>query len=115
MSARARHGRDTQGAAAWPPPPRPSVRPSVLWACAAAVVVVDARLPPPPRVRWSRRVPPQSSSPARMAKNLAAAKFVGALTPEDITAVGALDRHRRFNDPAVFFERAFGTWWSIYD
>jgi D-xylose reductase len=30
-------------------------------------------------------------------------------------AIAGLDRHRRYNDPGVFCELAFGTFFPIYD
>lgn len=55
----------------------------------------------------------KSSRPARMRENLALDDF--ALTEEDMQAVSALNRNRRFNDPGHFCEAAFGTFHPIYD
>ena len=33
----------------------------------------------------------------------------------DMAAVSALDQNRRFNDPGVFCEQAFNTFYPIYD
>lgn len=43
---------------------------------------------------------PKSSRPERQAENLRISDF--ALAPEEVTAVAALNRNRRFNDPGVF-------------
>ncbi|MFM7075209.1 MAG: aldo/keto reductase, partial [Planctomycetaceae bacterium] len=37
------------------------------------------------------------------------------LPAESMAAISALDRRRRFNDPGVFCEAAFGTFCPIYD
>jgi D-xylose reductase len=41
-------------------------------------------------------VVPKSVNPARMAENLGAEKVVGKLTAEDVAAISALDKHKRF-------------------
>lgn len=58
-------------------------------------------------------VVPKSTSVARLVENLAASRV--ELTAADVAAIAALDKHRRFNDPAVFCEKAFGTFCAIYD
>ena len=45
---------------------------------------------------------PKSSKPERLAENLAAVAAAAKLTDEDVRAISALDKHRRFNDPGVF-------------
>jgi D-xylose reductase len=60
-------------------------------------------------------VVPKTVNHARLAENLAAEKVVGKLTTEDVAAISALDKHRRFNDPGVFCEKAFNTFVPIYD
>ena len=45
---------------------------------------------------------PKSSRPERLAENLAAAGVAARLTDDDVRAISALDRHRRFNDPGLF-------------
>ena len=37
------------------------------------------------------------------------------LSADEVDAISALDRGRRFNDPGVFTEAAFGTFHPIYD
>jgi len=49
----------------------------------------------------------------RLKENLALFDF--ELEPEDMSAISGLNRNRRFNDPAVFCEQAFGRFYPIYD
>ena len=37
------------------------------------------------------------------------------LSGEEMAEIGVLNRHRRFNDPGVFCEAAFGTFFPIFD
>ena len=68
-------------------------------------------------LRWGVQrgcsVIPKTQSPARLAENLALFDF--ALTAEEMAAIDRLDRHRRFNDPAHFAEKAFNTFFPIFD
>ena len=41
--------------------------------------------------------------------------FDFALSREEMNQIDGLDRGRRFNDPAVFGERAFNTFYPIFD
>lgn len=45
---------------------------------------------------------PKSSRADRLAENLAAADLASRLSDEDLLAISALDRHKRFNDPGQF-------------
>jgi D-xylose reductase len=56
---------------------------------------------------------PKTSRPERLRENLAAGAFT--LSAEQMQAISALDRGRRFNDPGDFCERAFGTFFPIYE
>lgn len=56
---------------------------------------------------------PKSTHPERLKENITLFDF--ALTPEEVTTISSLNQNRRFNDPAVFGERAFGTFCPIYD
>jgi len=56
---------------------------------------------------------PKSSNPGRMRENLAITDF--RLTDEEMAAIAALNANRRFNDPGVFCEQAFGLFNPIYD
>ena len=68
-------------------------------------------------LRWGVQrgtaVVPKTTRPERLAENLAIFDF--ALSADDMAAITALDRGRRFNDPGVFGEEAFNTFCPIYD
>lgn len=55
----------------------------------------------------------KSTNPERLKDNLAAQNVV--LTAEDMDAISALNKNRRYNDPGVFCEGAFNTFHPIYD
>ena len=56
---------------------------------------------------------PKTTSRERLAENLAAIDFT--LTETEMTGISALDKHRRFNDPGVFCELVFATFFPIFD
>jgi len=56
---------------------------------------------------------PKSSNPDRMKENLAITDF--SLTASEMSAISGLNANRRFNDPGVFCEAAFGLLNPIYD
>jgi D-xylose reductase len=68
-------------------------------------------------LRWGIQrgtaVIPKTSRPERLQENLSLEGF--SLNDEDMAAISALNQNRRFNDPGVFCEAAFGTFHSIYD
>jgi D-xylose reductase len=68
-------------------------------------------------LRWGVQrgtaVVPKTTRPERLAENLAVCDF--ALTADEMAAISALDRGRRFNDPGVFAEAAFNTFCPIYE
>ncbi|HEY3393880.1 MAG TPA: aldo/keto reductase [Lacipirellulaceae bacterium] len=68
-------------------------------------------------LRWGVQrgtaVIPKTTRPDRLRENLAIFDF--ELSPKEMTAITALDRSRRFNDPGVFGEKAFNTFLPIYD
>jgi D-xylose reductase len=68
-------------------------------------------------LRWGMQrgtaVIPKTSRPERLRENLAACEFT--LSAEQMQAISSLDRGRRFNDPGDFCERAFGTFFPIYE
>jgi D-xylose reductase len=68
-------------------------------------------------LRWGVQrgtaVVPKTTRPERLAENLALFDFV--LTPDEMKAISALDRDRRFNDPGAFCESAFNTFCPIYE
>ncbi|MDA8664353.1 aldo/keto reductase [Porticoccaceae bacterium] len=56
---------------------------------------------------------PKTSRAERLSENIALSDF--SLTDSDMEAISALNQNRRFNDPGVFCQSAFGTFHSIYD
>ncbi|MFM8803792.1 MAG: aldo/keto reductase, partial [Planctomycetia bacterium] len=56
---------------------------------------------------------PKTSRPERLRENLAIGDF--SLAAGQMEAITALDRGRRFNDPGVFCEAAFNTFFPIYE
>ena len=85
----------------------------VVTGIAAAV----GRTPAQVVLRWGMQrgtsVIPKTSRPERLPENLGACEF--ALSAEQMQAIAALDCGRRFNDPGDFCERAFGTFFPIYE
>ena len=85
----------------------------VVTGIAAAV----GRTPAQVVLRWGMQrgtsVIPKTSRPERLTENLGACEF--ALSAEQMQAIAALDCGRRFNDPGDFCERAFGTFFPIYE
>jgi D-xylose reductase len=85
----------------------------VVTGIAAAV----GRTPAQVVLRWGMQrgtdVIPKTSRPERLRENLAACEFT--LSAEQMQAISSLDRGQRFNDPGVFCERAFGTFFPIYE
>jgi len=75
------------------------------------------RTPAQVLLRWGVQrgtsVIPKTSRPERLAENLAILDFV--LSAEHMGAIGGLDAGRRFNDPGTFCERAFNTFFPIYE
>lgn len=68
-------------------------------------------------LRWGVQrgtaVVPKTARPDRLAENLSLFDF--ELTAAEMTAISNLNRNRRFNDPGVFAEAAFGTFCPIYE
>ena len=68
-------------------------------------------------LRWGVQrgtaVIPKTSKLERLTENLSLSEFT--LTDEEMDAISGLNQNRRFNDPGVFCEAAFGTFHSIYD
>ena len=56
---------------------------------------------------------PKTQSPDHLRENFELCEFT--LTSEELNAISALDQHKRFNDPAVFGEQAFNTFFPIFD
>lgn len=68
-------------------------------------------------LRWGVQrgtaVIPKSTRVERLQENLNIFDF--ELAADDMVAIGALNRNRRFNDPGVFCEKAFNTFYPIYE
>jgi D-xylose reductase len=56
---------------------------------------------------------PKTGRVERLKENLAAQDI--RLTAADLDAISRLDRNQRFNDPGVFCESAFGSFYPIYE
>jgi diketogulonate reductase-like aldo/keto reductase len=56
---------------------------------------------------------PKTSKVERLRENLSVFDF--ELSADEMNAISALDHHRRFNDPGVFCEPAFNTFFPIYE
>jgi len=68
-------------------------------------------------LRWAVQrgtaVIPKTTRPERLIEN--ARLFDFSLSADDMAAIGQLDRNQRFNDPGVFCELAFNTFFPIYE
>jgi len=68
-------------------------------------------------LRWGVQrgtaVIPKSTRAERLRENLAIFDF--ELAADEMTAISTLNRNRRFNDPGVFCEKAFNTFFPIYE
>jgi D-xylose reductase len=68
-------------------------------------------------LRWGIQrgtaVIPKSSRPSRLQENLDIANF--ELSEKEMSFIASLDRGQRFNDPGVFCEQAFGSFFPIYE
>ena len=68
-------------------------------------------------LRWAMQrgtIPiPKTQSPDHLRENFDLFEFT--LTPEELETITALDQHKRFNDPGVFGEKAFNTFYPIFD
>ena len=85
-----------------------------------AVKIAAARLGKTPAqvvLRWGVQrgtaIIPKTARKERLKENLALFDF--ELSAEEMQAISALNSNRRFNDPAVFFQAAFNTFYPIYD
>jgi len=86
----------------------------------AVVIAASERLSKTPAqiiLRWAIQrgsaVICKTSKPERMIENLDLFDF--ELSPNEMSAIAALNINRRFNDPGVFCESAFNTFYPIYD
>ena len=77
----------------------------------------SGRTPAQVILRWGVQrgaaVIPKTGNRDRLKENLALFDF--ELTAAEMTAIAGLDQNRRYNDPAVFCEAAFNTFYPIYD
>jgi D-xylose reductase len=68
-------------------------------------------------LRWAvergTSVVPKSARRERLRENLAIFDF--ELSPTEMRSISSLNRNRRFNDPGVFCESAFHTFFPIYE
>ncbi|MDE0478337.1 MAG: aldo/keto reductase [Gammaproteobacteria bacterium] len=85
-----------------------------------AVAEAAARLNRSPAqivLRWGLQrgtaVIPKTSRRERLRENLALFDF--SLNETEMAGISALNRNRRFNDPGIFCEAAFNTFYPIYD
>ena len=85
-----------------------------------AVAEAAARLNRSPAqivLRWGLQrgtaVIPKTSRKERLRENLALFDF--SLNETEMAGISALNRNRRFNDPGIFCEAAFNTFYPIYD
>ncbi|MEQ8314822.1 MAG: aldo/keto reductase [Gammaproteobacteria bacterium] len=85
-------------------------------------VVVDAarrtnKTPAQVLLRWGIQrgtaIIPKTSNPERLSENLSIFDF--ALSEAEMETISALNKNRRYNDPADFCEAAFNTFYPIYD
>ena len=81
------------------------------------IAAKQGRTPAQIVLRWGVQrgtaVIPKTSRPERLRENLAIFDF--ELTADEMQSITALDRHQRFNDPGVFCEAAFHTFYPIYE
>ena len=84
------------------------------------VVDIASRLQRTPAqivLRWGiqrgNAIIPKTSKVERLAEN--AALFDFELSTRDMAQISALNRNQRFNDPGVFAEKAFNTFFPIYE
>jgi D-xylose reductase len=68
-------------------------------------------------LRWAVQrgtsVIPKTTRPERLRENLEIYDF--ELSEPEMTAIASVDRNRRFNDPGEFAEKAFNTFFPIYE
>jgi D-xylose reductase len=68
-------------------------------------------------LRWgvqrNTAVIPKTVNPDRLKENLAVFDF--ELSADEMSVISGLNQNRRFNDPGVFCDSAFNTFYPIYD
>jgi D-xylose reductase len=82
-----------------------------------AIARQHGRTPAQILLRWGIQrhtaVIPKTTQPDRLRENLAIFDF--ELSAEDMRQLGTLNQNRRFNDPGDFCEKAFNTFFPIYE
>ena len=78
---------------------------------------MTGRTPAQVLLRWGVQrgtaIIPKTSNVERLAENIALYDF--ELTAAEMSDISALNKNRRYNDPADFCEIAFNTFFPIYD
>lgn len=86
-------------------------------AVVSEVAATHGKSPAQVVLRWGLQrgtaVIPKTSRPERLGENIALFDF--ELSDHEMEAIGSLNRNRRFNDPGVFGEKAFGAFCPIYE
>jgi D-xylose reductase len=85
----------------------------VVMAAAERASVTPAQVVLRWGVQRGTAVIPKTSRSERLVENLSLSHF--ALTDDEMEAISGLNQNRRFNDPGVFCQGAFGRFHSIYD
>ncbi|MEM9335570.1 MAG: aldo/keto reductase [Pseudomonadota bacterium] len=85
--------------------------------CVKAAAERTGKTPAQVVLRWGVQrgtsIIPKTTRKERLTENLDIFDFV--LSDDEMTAISGLNQNRRFNDPGVFAEQAFGTFYPIYD
>lgn len=83
----------------------------------AEIAAAHGKTPAQIVLRWGVQrgtaVVPKTARPERLAENLSLFDF--QLSDAEMRTIAGLNRDRRFNDPGVFCESAFGTFCPIYE
>lgn len=83
----------------------------------AGIAAAHKKTPAQIALRWGVQrgcaVIPKTQTTARFAENLAIFDFT--LSAGEMAAIDGLERNRRFNDPGFFAEKAFNTFFPIFD
>ncbi|WP_166823471.1 aldo/keto reductase [Thalassoroseus pseudoceratinae] len=82
-----------------------------------AIAESHGRSPAQVVLRWGVQrgtaIVPKTSKPERLKENISLFDF--ELTNQEMQTIASLNRNRRFNDPGVFCEEAFNTFFPIYE
>jgi D-xylose reductase len=81
------------------------------------IAIAHGKSPAQVLLRWGVQrgtsVIPKSTRSERLRENISIFDF--ELSADEMSAITALNRNRRFNDPGVFCEKAFNTFFPIYE